>query len=75
VLGLGNIGLEATILVMEGKDVLFKHLADVDAVPISLDTQDVEDIIEAVVNLALSFDGINLEDISALCFFEIEGRL
>lgn len=75
VLGLGNIGPEAAIPVMEGKAVLFKRFADVDAVPIALDTQDTEEIIATVKNLAPSFGGINLEDISAPRCFEIERRL
>lgn len=75
VLGLGNIGPEAAIPVMEGKAALFKRFADVDAVPIALDTQDTEEIIKAVENLAPSFGGINLEDISAPRCFEIERRL
>ena len=69
VLGLGNIGPEAAIPVMEGKSALFKAFADVDAVPISLDTQDVEEIISHVKAIAPSFGGINLEDIAApRCF-------
>ena len=75
VLGLGNIGPEAAIPVMEGKTALFKAFADVDAVPISLDTQDVEEIISHVKAIAPSFGGINLEDISAPRCFEIEKRL
>lgn len=75
VLGLGNIGPEAAIPVMEGKAALFKAFADVDAVPISLDTQDVEEIISHVKAIAPSFGGINLEDISAPRCFEIERRL
>ena len=75
VLGLGNIGPEAAIPVMEGKTALFKAFADVDAVPISLDTQDVEEIISHVKAIAPSFGGINLEDISAPRCFEIERRL
>lgn len=75
VLGLGNIGPEAAIPVMEGKASLFKAFADVDAVPISLDTQDVEEIISHVKAIAPSFGGINLEDISAPRCFEIERRL
>ncbi|MEY8371445.1 NADP-dependent malic enzyme [Aerococcaceae bacterium 50-4] len=75
VLGLGNIGPEAAIPVMEGKATLFKAFADVDAVPISLDTQDVEEIISHVKAIAPSFGGINLEDISAPRCFEIERRL
>lgn len=75
VLGLGNIGPEAAIPVMEGKAALFKAFSDVDAVPISLDTQDVEEIISHVKAIAPSFGGINLEDIAAPRCFEIERRL
>jgi malate dehydrogenase (oxaloacetate-decarboxylating) len=75
VLGLGDIGPAAAMPVMEGKAVLFKQFGGVDAVPICLDTTDVEEIIETVVRLAPSFGGINLEDISAPRCFEIERRL
>ena len=75
VLGLGNIGPEAAMPVMEGKAVLFKEFGGVNAVPICLDTQDTEEIIKAVTYLAPSFGGINLEDISAPRCFEIEERL
>lgn len=75
VLGLGNIGPEAAIPVMEGKAALFKRFANVDAVPLSLNTQDTEEIIAHVAALAPSFGGINLEDISAPRCFEIERRL
>lgn len=75
VLGLGNIGALAAMPVMEGKCVLFKEFAGVNAVPIVLDTQDTEDIIKTVANLAPTFGGINLEDISAPRCFEIEERL
>ncbi len=75
VLGLGNIGPEAAIPVMEGKSILFKSFADVDAFPICLDTQDTEEIIKTVKYLAPTFGGINLEDISAPRCFEIEERL
>ena len=75
VLGLGDIGPAAAMPVMEGKAVLFKQFGDVDAVPICLDTTDVEEIIETVARLAPSFGGINLEDISAPRCFEIEDRL
>ena len=75
VLGLGNIGPRAALPVMEGKAVLFKTFAGVDAVPICLDTQDVDEIVDTVVRLAPSFGGINLEDISAPRCFEIERRL
>ncbi len=75
VLGLGNIGPEAGLPVMEGKAVLFKQFADVDAFPICLDTTDTEEIIETVCRIAPSFGGINLEDIAAPRCFEIEKRL
>jgi len=75
VLGLGNIGPQAAMPVMEGKAVLFKQFGGVDAVPICLDTQDVEGIIAVVKALGPSFGGINLEDISAPRCFEIERRL
>ncbi len=75
VLGLGNIGPRAAMPVMEGKAVLFKQFGGVDAVPICLATQDVEEIIATVTALAPSFGGINLEDISAPRCFEIERRL
>src|SRR6201991_1103829 len=75
VLGLGDIGPAAAMPVMEGKAVLFKAFGGVDAVPICLDTTDVEEIIETVARLAPSFGGINLEDISAPRCFEIEDRL
>ncbi|MEJ7831666.1 MAG: NADP-dependent malic enzyme [Nocardioides sp.] len=75
VLGLGDIGPAAAMPVMEGKAVLFKQFGGVDAVPICLDTTDVEEIIETVRRLAPSFGGINLEDISAPRCFEIEARL
>ena len=75
VLGLGNIGALAAMPVMEGKAVLFKEFGAVNAVPICLDTQDTEEIIKSVVNIAPAFGGINLEDISAPRCFEIEERL
>ena len=75
VLGLGDIGPEAGMPVMEGKCVLFKEFGGVNAVPICLDTQDTEEIIRSVVNIAPAFGGINLEDISAPRCFEIETRL
>lgn len=75
VLGLGNIGPKAAMPVMEGKCVLFKEFGNVNAVPICLDTQDTEEIITAVKNIAPGFGGINLEDISAPRCFEIEERL
>ncbi|MCD8820611.1 MULTISPECIES: NAD(P)-dependent malic enzyme [Staphylococcus] len=75
VLGLGDIGPKAAIPVMEGKSILFKQLAGVDAFPISLDTKDTEEIISIVKALQPNFAGINLEDISAPRCFEIEKRL
>lgn len=75
VLGLGNIGALAAMPVMEGKAALFKEFGGVNAVPICLDTQDTEEIIKSVVNIAPAFGGINLEDISAPRCFEIETRL
>ncbi|MFJ7153436.1 NADP-dependent malic enzyme [Streptomyces sp. NPDC101118] len=75
VLGLGDIGPEASLPVMEGKAILFKQFGGVDAVPIALATKDTEEIIETVVRLAPSFGGVNLEDISAPRCFEIERRL
>lgn len=75
VLGLGNIGAAAAMPVMEGKAVLFKEFGGVNAFPICLDTQDTEEIIKTVVNIAPAFGGINLEDISAPRCFEIEERL
>lgn len=75
VLGLGDIGPEAGMPVMEGKCVLFKEFADVNAVPIVLDTQDTDEIIRTVANIAPTFGGINLEDISAPRCFEIEEKL
>ena len=75
VLGLGDIGPEAAMPVMEGKAMLFKEFADVDAFPICLDTNDPEEIIQTVKLMAPTFGGINLEDISAPRCFEIEERL
>ena len=75
ILGLGNLGPEAAMPVMEGKAVLFKRFANVDAWPICLDSQDTEEIIRAVQLIAPGFGGINLEDISAPRCFEIEARL
>ena len=75
VLGLGNIGAKAAIPVMEGKAVLFKEFGNVNAVPICLDTQDTDEIVQTVINIAPVFGGINLEDISAPRCFEIEERL
>ena len=75
VLGLGNIGPEAGLPVMEGKALLFKELGGVDAMPLVLDTQNTEEIIKTIKYLAPTFGGINLEDISAPRCFEIEERL
>lgn len=75
VLGLGNIGPYAAMPVMEGKAVLFKEFGGVNAIPICLDTQDTEEIIQTIVHIAPAFGGINLEDISAPRCFEIEERL
>lgn len=75
ILGLGNLGAAAAIPVMEGKAILFKEFAGVDAFPICLDTQDTEEIIKAVKQIAPVFGGINLEDIAAPRCFEIETRL
>lgn len=75
VLGLGNIGPEAALPVMEGKSALFSEFAGIDAFPICLDTQDTEEIIKTIKNITPSFGAINLEDISAPRCFEIERRL
>ena len=75
VLGLGDIGPEAAMPVMEGKAILFKTFADIDAFPICLDTKDPDEIVKTVKYLAPTFGGINLEDISAPRCFEIERRL
>ena len=75
VLGLGDIGPEAGMPVMEGKAVLFKTFGNVDAFPICLDTKDVDEIVETVCRIAPSFGGINLEDISAPRCFEVEAKL
>jgi malate dehydrogenase (oxaloacetate-decarboxylating) len=75
VLGLGDIGPEAAMPVMEGKAMLFKEFADVDAFPICLATKDVDEIVETVIRIAPTFGGINLEDISSPRCFEIEQRL
>lgn len=75
VLGLGNIGPIAALPVMEGKVMLFKHFAGVDAFPMVLETQDTEEIVETVVRIAPNFGGINLEDIAAPRCFEIEAKL
>jgi malate dehydrogenase (oxaloacetate-decarboxylating) len=75
VLGLGNLGAEASLPVMEGKAMLFKEFAGIDAFPICLATQDTEEIVRTVKNLAPVFGGVNLEDIAAPRCFEIEQRL
>lgn len=75
VLGLGNIGAKASIPVMEGKAILFKEFADVDAFPICLDTNDVDDIVKNIKLMEPVFGGVNLEDISAPRCFEIENKL
>ena len=75
ILGLGNLGPEAALPVMEGKAMLFKEFGDVDAFPICLDTQDIDEIVETVQRIAPSFGGINLEDIAAPRCFAIEERL
>lgn len=75
VLGLGNIGPEAALPVMEGKSALFKRFANVDAWPLCLDTQDVDEIVDVVRCIAPTFGGINLEDIAAPRCFEVESRL
>ena len=75
VLGLGNIGPLAALPVMEGKAALFKEFGGVDAFPVCLDTQDVDEIVETCVRIAPAFGGINLEDIAAPRCFEIEARL
>ena len=75
VLGLGDIGPSAAMPVMEGKCALFKRFADIDAIPICVDSKDTDVIVETVKNISKSFGGINLEDISAPRCFEIEKRL
>ncbi|TSC61724.1 MAG: malate dehydrogenase (oxaloacetate-decarboxylating), partial [Parcubacteria group bacterium Athens0416_74] len=75
VLGLGNIGALGALPVMEGKAALFKTFADIDAVPIVLDTQDADEIVETVLRIAPAFGGINLEDIAAPKCFDIERRV
>nr|WP_321498425.1 NADP-dependent malic enzyme [uncultured Methanolobus sp.] len=75
VLGLGNIGAHAALPVMEGKALIFKELADIDAIPICIDTTDTEELIRTIKNIAPAFGGINLEDISAPRCFTIEERL
>ena len=75
VLGLGDIGPLAAMPVMEGKAILFKHFAGIDAVPVCMETGTVDELVEAIARLAPSYGGINLEDISAPRCFEIERRL
>jgi malate dehydrogenase (oxaloacetate-decarboxylating) len=75
VLGLGDIGPLASLPVMEGKSVLFKAFADVDALPIIINSKDVDEIVNTIANISLTFGGINLEDISAPRCFEIEKKL
>lgn len=75
VLGLGDIGPKAALPVMEGKAMLFKHFADIDAVPIVIDAHSADEIVETVKSIAPSFGGINLEDIAAPICFEVEERL
>jgi malate dehydrogenase (oxaloacetate-decarboxylating) len=75
VLGLGDIGPAAALPVMEGKALLFKHFAGIDAVPVCLDCREVDDVVDTVARLAPAFGGVNLEDISAPRCFEIERRL
>jgi malate dehydrogenase (oxaloacetate-decarboxylating) len=74
VLGLGDIGPEAALPVMEGKSLLFKELADVDAFPVCLATKDVDEIVRTVKHIAPGYGGINLEDISRPRCFEVEER-
>lgn len=75
ILGLGNIGPEAGMPVMEGKCVLFKEFADVDAFPLCIKTQDTDELVQTIYNISSSFGGINLEDIAAPRCFEVERRL
>ena len=75
VLGLGNIGPRAALPVMEGKAILFQSFAGIEAYPICLATQDVDEIIRAIVHITPAFGGVNLEDISAPRCFEVEARL
>src|SRR3989338_1839037 len=75
VLGLGNIGAEASLPVMEGKCLLFKRFADIDAFPIAIKSQETDEIVNVVKNIAPVFGGINLEDISAPRCFEVEEKL
>lgn len=72
ILGLGDIGPEAGLPVMEGKAILFKEFGDVDAIPLLLSTKDTDEIVKTIINIAPSFGGINLEDIAAPRCFEIE---
>ena len=74
-MGLGNIGAEAAIPVMEGKAILFKKYANIDAIPICLKTQDTQELINTIINISPSFGGINLEDISAPRCFKVEESL
>ena len=74
-LGLGNIGVEASLPVMEGKAILFKEFGGVDAIPITVDSNDVDEFVNTVKLISKTFGGINLEDISAPRCFEIEERL
>lgn len=75
VLGLGNIGPKASMPVMEGKALLFKHFADIDSVPIVIDAQTADEIVDTITRIASSFGAINLEDIAAPICFEVEDRL
>lgn len=75
VLGLGNIGPKASMPVMEGKALLFKHFADIDSVPIVIDAQTADEIVDTITRIAPSFGAINLEDIAAPICFEVEDRL
>jgi len=75
VLGLGNIGPQASLPVMEGKAMLFKHFANIDAVPVVLDVHTADEIVSVVKAIAPSYGGINLEDIAAPICFEVEERL
>src|ERR1700740_3196147 len=75
ILGLGNLGPEAALPVMEGKTMLFKEFADIDGWPLFLATQDSAEIVRALTAIAPSFGGINLEDISAPHCFDVEDRL
>ncbi|HEY5138000.1 MAG TPA: NAD-dependent malic enzyme, partial [Methylococcales bacterium] len=75
VLGLGDIGAKASMPVMEGKSLLFKHFADIDSIPIVLDTKDPDEIVRTIKLIAGSFGAINLEDFAAPVCFEVEERL